>query len=319
MQNSNVCQVTAGSGAIPQRKRYAPYGASRQTTPVTFPNTDRGFLNQPHDTNGLVYLNNRYHDPQLGAFISVDPLVGQTGMPYLYGDGSPATLSDPTGLATCMNAGGVVTRYNAVECTYAEDDYASHFGEHLWDECAMRCDAYRDGEGVPLAWVPNAVFFDANFDRPELLSALNDLERYARMPLGEFEEAWRETPEILIWDWTNDGCSDGGLVTLDSFGCVRHDFVYRNLARIDAEFDLDGALLGEWSMKDQADKRLSEETNPLVYLGLKLFGNLNHNWTRTKLKEETNNYADPYSDKGVIPCPSTLPASNSYTLVGCRQ
>jgi len=98
MQNSNVCQVTAGSGAIPQRKRYAPYGASRQTTPVTFPNTDRGFLNQPHDTNGLVYLNNRYHDPQLGAFISVDPLVGQTGMPYLYGDGSPVTLSDPSGL-----------------------------------------------------------------------------------------------------------------------------------------------------------------------------------------------------------------------------
>ena len=52
MRNSNVCQVTAGSGAIPSRKRYAPYGASRQTTPVTFPNTDRGFLNQPHDTNG---------------------------------------------------------------------------------------------------------------------------------------------------------------------------------------------------------------------------------------------------------------------------
>jgi len=56
------------------------------------------FLDQPHDTNGLVYLNNRYHDPQLGAFISVDPLVGQTGMPYLYGDGSPVTLSDPSGL-----------------------------------------------------------------------------------------------------------------------------------------------------------------------------------------------------------------------------
>ena len=65
MQNSNVCQVTAGSGAIPSRKRYAPYGASRQTTPVTFANTDRGFLDQPHDTNGLVYLNNRYHDPIL--------------------------------------------------------------------------------------------------------------------------------------------------------------------------------------------------------------------------------------------------------------
>jgi len=47
MQNSNVCQVTAGSGATPSRKRYAPYGASRQTAPVTFANTDRGFPNNP--------------------------------------------------------------------------------------------------------------------------------------------------------------------------------------------------------------------------------------------------------------------------------
>ena len=37
-------------------------------------------------------------DPQLGAFTSVDPLVGQTGQPYLYANGSPTTLSDPSGL-----------------------------------------------------------------------------------------------------------------------------------------------------------------------------------------------------------------------------
>ena len=50
-----------------------------------------------------MFLNNRYHDPTLGHFTSVDPLVGQTGMPYLYGDGNPATLSDPTGLAACAD------------------------------------------------------------------------------------------------------------------------------------------------------------------------------------------------------------------------
>jgi RHS repeat-associated protein len=98
MQNSNVCQVTADSNTIPQRKRYTPYGASRQAVPVTFPNTDRGFLNQPQDANGLVYLNNRYHDSLLGHFITVDPLVGKTGQPYLYANGAPATLTDPSGL-----------------------------------------------------------------------------------------------------------------------------------------------------------------------------------------------------------------------------
>ena len=33
----------------------------------------------------LAYLNNRYYDPGVGVFTSVDPLVGKTGTPYLYG------------------------------------------------------------------------------------------------------------------------------------------------------------------------------------------------------------------------------------------
>jgi RHS repeat-associated protein len=126
MQNTNVCQVNAGSGDIPIRKRYAPYGDSRQEDPVTFPNTDRGFLNQPEDANGLVYLNNRYHDPTLGHFISVDPLVGKTGQPYLYGDGNPPTLSDPTGLFAFEcgpNGEGCSTEdfYNAVVSANSEN------------------------------------------------------------------------------------------------------------------------------------------------------------------------------------------------------
>ena len=50
------------------------------------------------DAVHLTYLNNRYYDPTLGNFVSVDPLVGKTGTPYLYANGNPATLSDPTGL-----------------------------------------------------------------------------------------------------------------------------------------------------------------------------------------------------------------------------
>jgi len=50
------------------------------------------------DATGLTYLNNRYHDPQLAAFTSIDPLVGKAGTPYLYANGNPVTLSDPSGL-----------------------------------------------------------------------------------------------------------------------------------------------------------------------------------------------------------------------------
>lgn len=45
-----------------------------------------------------VFLNNRYQDPTLGTFLSVDPLVSTTGDPYLYANGNPSTFSDPSGL-----------------------------------------------------------------------------------------------------------------------------------------------------------------------------------------------------------------------------
>jgi len=50
-----------------------------------------------------VFLNNRFMDPATGMFISVDPLVGKTGTPYLYAAGNPTTLSDPSGLAACAD------------------------------------------------------------------------------------------------------------------------------------------------------------------------------------------------------------------------
>lgn len=44
---------------------------------------------------GRVFLNNRYHDPTLGTFISVDPLVAMIGEPYIYAGGSPAGGTRP--------------------------------------------------------------------------------------------------------------------------------------------------------------------------------------------------------------------------------
>jgi hypothetical protein len=46
-----------------------------------------------------VFLNNRYHDPTLGRFVSVDPIVSVTHDAYGYGNNNPITYSDPSGLA----------------------------------------------------------------------------------------------------------------------------------------------------------------------------------------------------------------------------
>lgn len=87
--------VTLTSAGTTSRIYYRPYGAVRSGSRVN----DRGFLNQvTDDTTALSYLTNRFHDPLLGHFLSVDPLVGKTGQPYLYANGTPITLSDPSGL-----------------------------------------------------------------------------------------------------------------------------------------------------------------------------------------------------------------------------
>jgi RHS repeat-associated protein len=52
---------------------------------------------------GVDYLNNRYYDPTVGVFLSVDPLVSKTGDPYLYASGNPTTRSDPSGLCAGNN------------------------------------------------------------------------------------------------------------------------------------------------------------------------------------------------------------------------
>ena len=95
-QGSVSWSVSAASLAV-TRARYYPYGQVRGTA-NTMP-TDHGFVGQIEDDGtGLNYLNNRYQDPATGVFLSVDPLVSKTGQPYLYTNGNPTTLSDPSGL-----------------------------------------------------------------------------------------------------------------------------------------------------------------------------------------------------------------------------
>jgi hypothetical protein len=52
----------------------------------------------PGRVASVSFLNNRYHDPTLGRFISVDPLVSQTHDAYGYGHNNPTSYSDPSGL-----------------------------------------------------------------------------------------------------------------------------------------------------------------------------------------------------------------------------
>jgi RHS repeat-associated protein len=97
---------------------YFPYGqmvneSQYVGTPITNQTTvvaGRAFLNEIRDTAGLNYLNQRFYDSAIGNFVSVDAVAvpgrPATLNPYLYTQGNPIALSDPSGLCDGLACGG---------------------------------------------------------------------------------------------------------------------------------------------------------------------------------------------------------------------
>jgi RHS repeat-associated protein len=88
----------------PTWRQYDPFGNTRGTAPATgtFPDDDRGFLNDPGDAvTGLTNIGSRWYDPSTGTFASLDPVL-ETSSPtelngYCYAGNDPVNSSDPTG------------------------------------------------------------------------------------------------------------------------------------------------------------------------------------------------------------------------------
>jgi RHS repeat-associated protein len=98
-------------------------------------------LGQVEDNTGLDYLNNRYHDPTLGRFISVDPLVSLTGDAFGYGNNNPTTYSDPLGLCAADGGGAreacSAARRQQEQQTSSALDFLSHKNDK---GCQQVCD-----------------------------------------------------------------------------------------------------------------------------------------------------------------------------------
>jgi RHS repeat-associated protein len=113
-QGGIAVSVPATTGGLTNvaRQRYLPYGQRRGNAAPNdnITQTERGFLGQIEDASGLNYLNNRYHDPTLGRFISVDPLVSMTHDAYGYGNNNPIRYSDPSGLMSADSADSYASR-----------------------------------------------------------------------------------------------------------------------------------------------------------------------------------------------------------------
>jgi RHS repeat-associated protein len=100
-QGTGSIAISADAGQSVMRRRHTPYGEDRGPA-VTWPN-NKGFVGGDADPTGLVHLGAREYDPNIGRFVSVDPLI-DFGTPqqlhgYSYADNNPITFSDPSGLS----------------------------------------------------------------------------------------------------------------------------------------------------------------------------------------------------------------------------
>ncbi|MFJ6574142.1 polymorphic toxin-type HINT domain-containing protein [Streptomyces sp. NPDC091292] len=105
-QASTQLTIDATTGTS-TRRRYTPFGDERSgTLPV---GTDRGFLGKTEDpSTGLSLLGARAYDPELGRFLSPDPLTlpysPQSLSAYSYSHNDPVNFSDPSGLSEMCGA-----------------------------------------------------------------------------------------------------------------------------------------------------------------------------------------------------------------------
>jgi RHS repeat-associated protein len=93
---ANVSDVTVTYAALQEQAAYSVFGTQviQQGTDVT----PFGFQGSYADSSGLIYLIDRYYDPATDQFLSVDPLVSQTGQPYAFTGDDPLNATDPLGL-----------------------------------------------------------------------------------------------------------------------------------------------------------------------------------------------------------------------------
>ncbi|MER6792093.1 RHS repeat-associated core domain-containing protein [Amycolatopsis mediterranei] len=99
-QGTTYATVDAGNLAVTKRWQ-DPYGTSRGTPPSTWPDK-HGFVGGYQNTTGLTHLGARDYDPLSGRFLTADPML-DTGNPqalnaYSYGNNSPISFSDPSGM-----------------------------------------------------------------------------------------------------------------------------------------------------------------------------------------------------------------------------
>lgn len=96
----SLAVITDQTGTVLQRCDYDAFG--KRSCDNGAPMFSRGFTGHEHLYDGLIHMNGRVYDPQVGRFLSADPLVAnpdntQSYNRYSYVENSPFKYIDPSG------------------------------------------------------------------------------------------------------------------------------------------------------------------------------------------------------------------------------
>ncbi|MCL6270747.1 FG-GAP-like repeat-containing protein [Sansalvadorimonas sp. 2012CJ34-2] len=110
----SIDTITSTTGEIVKQTSYGPFGARRAgdwraTSPIGLPTlsalTNRGYTgHEMIDEVGLIHMNGRVYDSDIGRFLSADPIVqdpydSQTYNRYAYARNNPLKYTDPSGFS----------------------------------------------------------------------------------------------------------------------------------------------------------------------------------------------------------------------------
>lgn len=127
------------SGDLCWRQTYSPYGEQTSTEDRTPPvgcgllGNERGYTGHTQDRSGLVYMQQRYYDPGLGRFLSIDPSGVNANDPrtlnrYMYAANNPYKYKDPDGRIVFLALVPVALKALDIAVTAAEITAAAKTG-----------------------------------------------------------------------------------------------------------------------------------------------------------------------------------------------
>ena len=125
---SVVAEVSA-SAAVTERTRYQPFG-----TPMS-PRSGPGYTGHVMDRSGLIYMQGRYYDPDVGRFLGMDPVApsladGGDFNRYAYARNNPYRYTDSTGQY-------VETAWDVVNVAIGVRSFGANVAEGNWGAAAL--------------------------------------------------------------------------------------------------------------------------------------------------------------------------------------